>query len=158
MSVCGASTRGSITVFSGSSIRMRICGISIGAPSLILRRGGILSITVPSVARVSDVEPTLKSYASRSVAITRPILGLPSATLLTSMHPGASFLRVPSSMYLFIVALIASIFSASPGLSRKISGSISLSVEGASPTISSTFSQYSGSDVNWSHATTAHLL
>ena len=38
------------------------------------------------------------------------------------------------------------------------SGRITRSVEGASPTCCSTACQYSGSDVNWSQATTAHLV
>ena len=39
-----------------------------------------------------------------------------------------------------------------------LSGRISRRVEGASPTMRSASSQYSGWEVNWSQATTAHLL
>ena len=51
------SASGSITVLPGSSIRMMICGSSSGAPLRILRRGGILSTIVFSVARIFEVEP-----------------------------------------------------------------------------------------------------
>ena len=51
-----------------------------------------------------------------------------------------------------------SISSSTLGAFRLASGRIRRRVEGASPTCFSTASQYSGSEVNWSQATTAHLV
>ena len=61
-------------------------------------------------------------------------------------------------MYLRMAALISSMYSSTLGAFRLASGRMRRSVEGASPTFSSTACQYSGSEVNWSQATTAHLV
>ena len=54
--------------------------------------------------------------------------------------------------------LMAAIWPSTSGSFSFASGRISRRVEGASPTVSSTACQYSGWEVNWSQATTAHFV
>ena len=54
-------------------------------------------------------------------------------------------------------ALMSAMNSSTLGAFRLASGRMRRRVDGASPTVFSTRSQYSGSDVNWSQATTAHF-
>ena len=56
------------------------------------------------------------------------------------------------------MVLFTSMMSVSTlGPSRQLSGRISRRADGAAPTVSSTRCQYSGWEVYWSQATTAHL-
>ena len=66
--------------------------------------------------------------------------------------------NTPSVRYLSMEALMSAMYSSTLGAFRLASGRISRRVDGASPTVCSTACQYSGSDVNWSQATTAHLV
>ena len=56
-----AAVRGSMTVFSGSSISSITWGSSMGALRRTRARGGMRSSTVPSVARIRAPEPGVKS-------------------------------------------------------------------------------------------------
>ena len=72
------------------------------------------------------------------------------------MAPGRVLNR-PSRTYRAMVALMSMMSISTWGPSRLLSGRMSRRAEGARPTRSSTRCQYSGREVYWSQATTAHL-
>lgn len=63
---------GSMHRRSPSSMSSITWGSSKGAFSRTWTRGGMRSITVPSVARISAPEPGVKSYRSKSIAASTP--------------------------------------------------------------------------------------
>ena len=111
---------------------------------------------VCSVGRTSGREPFSKEYCSRSTAHTRPSR-VPEGTVRSHrMNPGSTAgMSRPSRRYSAIAAWIPGISSAA--LFRFTSGRISRRAEGASPTVSYAFFQYSGSEVYWSQAMQAQV-
>ena len=110
-----------------------------------------------SVAFMYASENGVKSYASKSTASIMPARPLVSAvSRSTRIMVSGWFSKTPSDTYFLIVRLMFSIRS-ELSADRYTSGKVILSVDGSLPTISSSFSQYFGSEVNWSHATVAHL-